>query len=183
MKKPLELWGMDLTLVWVCGFLPLWILGVVDYHGSRLVALQVVPWPTAAAVVDVLERTVANGAPARIITDRGAVFRSAELRAALGRHRVKHTFTKPHHPWTNGRVERLFRTFKETVREHYWLVRSRSEWVTICDDFVVFYNHCRPHQAYAGRTPAEVQAGRPVAAPGAATATFFGGRMRWWRFS
>jgi transposase InsO family protein len=23
--------------------------------------------------------------------------------------------TKPRHPWTNGRIERLFRTFKETI--------------------------------------------------------------------
>lgn len=182
-KKPLELWGMDLTLVWVCGFLPLWILGVVDYHGSRLVTLQVLPWPTAGAVVDVFERVVLNGAPTRLITDRGSVFQSEELRVALDGHRVKHTFTKPHHPWTNGRIERLFRTFKETLREHYWLVGSGREWGAICDDFVLFYNHCRPHQAYAGLTPAEGNAGRTIATPGAVPASFFGGRMRWWRFS
>lgn len=179
-----ELWGIDLTLVWVCGFLPLWILGVVDYHGSRLVTLQPLRWPTAAAVVEVLQRAVADeGAPARVITDRGSVFRSERLGALLAQHRVKHTFTRPHHPWTNGRIERLFRTFKETVREHYWLVRSRREWTAVCEDFVVFYNRCRPHQSHGGRTPAEVHAGRASALPGATAVAFFDGRMRWWRFS
>ena len=28
------------TLVWVLGFIPAFILGVVDYHGSRLLAFE-----------------------------------------------------------------------------------------------------------------------------------------------
>jgi transposase InsO family protein len=198
---------MDLTLVWLLGFVPVWLLGVVDYHGSRLVALEPLRWPSASAVVRVLEKAVAaEGAPARVLTDRGSVFRSEAFRAALEQHKVKHTLTKPHHPWTNGRIERLFRTFnfaslrrtslysgqqaglrtvrfKETVREHFWLVRSRREWAMICADFRVFHNEHRPHQSYGGVTPAEVHAGRSEPPHGAIPVTFFGGRMRWWRFS
>jgi transposase InsO family protein len=179
-----RLWGMDLTLVWALGFLPVWVLGVVDYHGSRLVALEALYWPSTAEVVRVLERViVAEGAPNRVITDRGSVFRSTPFRAALARHGVKQTLTKPHHPWTNGRIERLFRTFKSTIGEHFWIVGSRRQWSSLCADFVVFYNECRPHQSFGGLTPAEVHAGIREPRHQATPVSFFGGRMRWWRFS
>lgn len=183
-SSSLELWGLDLTLVWVLGFVPMWVLGIVDYHGSRLIALEPLRWPTAAAVVSAVDKAIAaEGAPKRMLTDRGSVFRSKPFREALERHGVKHTLIKPHHPWTNGRIERLFRTFKETVREHFWLVRSRREWRMICADFRVFYNECRPHESFGGLTPAEAHAGRLEPRHGATPTTFFGGRLRWWRFS
>lgn len=40
MQRALELWGVDITLVWLLGSRPVWVQGVVDYHGSRLVALE-----------------------------------------------------------------------------------------------------------------------------------------------
>jgi len=37
---------------------------------------------------------------------------------------IDHTRIRPAHPWTNGRIERLFRTFKEAVFAHIWLFGS-----------------------------------------------------------
>jgi transposase InsO family protein len=35
-------------------------------------------------------------------------------------HGIEHRLTKPNHPWTNGQVERMNRTFKEaTVRRYH----------------------------------------------------------------
>lgn len=48
-RRARELWGVDLTLVWLWGVVPVWLLGVVDYYGSRLLLLEPVV-PTAAAV-------------------------------------------------------------------------------------------------------------------------------------
>lgn len=39
-------------------------------------------------------------------------------------HDVEHTLTLPAHPWTNGRIERLFRTLKETILRGRWLITS-----------------------------------------------------------
>src|SRR5204862_2406165 len=44
---PRQLWGMDLTIVWVLGFIPIWIFGAVDYYGSRVVAFERLRWPTS----------------------------------------------------------------------------------------------------------------------------------------
>ena len=177
---------MDLTLVWVLGFLPLWVLGIVDHHGSRLVALEPLRWPTGGEVARVLECVlVREGPPARILTDRGSVFRAPPVQAALLEAGTKHVMTKPHHPWTNGRMERIFRTFKETLRPCFWIVRSRTQWARLCADFAVFYNDHRPHLAFGGRTPTEVHKGIVVVpAPSRATpTTFFDGRFYWWRFT
>lgn len=81
-----------------------------------LIALQRVRWPSTAQVVGVLQDAIASeGAQQRILTDRGPIFRSEEWTAFLAARSIEHTLTLPAHPWTNGRIERLFRTFKETV--------------------------------------------------------------------
>jgi hypothetical protein len=62
-----RLWGLDLTVVWVLAIVPVWLVGIVDYHGSRLLTLQRITWwPTAAQIAAVLERTMSeHGAPTR----------------------------------------------------------------------------------------------------------------------
>lgn len=183
-SRPKRLWGMDLTLVWILGLIPVWLLGVVDYHGSRLVVLEALRWPTAASVAEAVDRAMAShGAPERVLTDRGSVFRAERFEALLCAHGVAHTLARPCHPWTNGRIERLFRTFKETVRACFWLVRSRSELERICRDFIEFYNGHRPHGSHGGRTPDEVHTGRPLQAGHLGRISFFEGRLAWWRFT
>jgi transposase InsO family protein len=64
-------------------------------------------------------------------------------------------------PWQNGRIERLFGTFKAACRhledlEKLGLQLSQSA----LDDFRLWYNHLRPHQHLDGRTPAQAWAGR-----------------------
>src|ERR1035437_1159721 len=70
----------DNESLWVLGFFPVWILGVVDYQGSRLVGLRRVVWPTSAAVIHALDEIFKeHGKPVRILTDNGSILRSAEF--------------------------------------------------------------------------------------------------------
>lgn len=181
-----ELWGADLTLVWLLGIVPVWLLGVVDYHGSRLLTLERRAWwPTAAQVAGAFERAVGeHGAPERLLTDRAPVMRAGVVEAALARHGTR-VLTRPSHAWTNGRIERLFRTFKETLFLHagVWLLRSTAQLDRYCADFRAFYNGHRPHSSYDGRTPDEVHQGRPAKMGCTTRITFFDGRLRWWRFT
>jgi transposase InsO family protein len=180
--RPLRLWGADLTLVWLLGFFPVCIFGAVDYHGSHLVSLTRVGRPTSAAVVAALgcafER---HGRPARLLTDRGGAFTAEVTEAFLREHGVEHTLTRPAHPWTNGRIERLFRTFKSTVFAHVWLFASLAQIDRFCADFVVFHNKGRPHSSWGCRTPDEVHFGR-AASPPLGRVEYFNGRMKWYRF-
>ena len=180
---PRRLWGIDLTLVWILGTFPAWVLGIIDYHGSRLTALERVRWPNTAEVIRVFDRAVLeHGAPARLLSDNGAVFKSLAFELMLCRHDIDHTFTKPRHPWTNGRIERLFRTFKETIFTGRWLITSTAQLDRFCKDFLTFYNRDRFHSAFDGRTPDEVYFARPKRKRPLGRVTYFDGALNWYRF-
>jgi putative transposase len=183
-SRPRALWGADLTIVWLLGIFPVWLVGIVDYHGSRLVALERVRWPTTAAITSVMTRAFEReGVPDRLLTDRDPLFRAGAFKVFVATHGVTHTLTKPAHPWTNGRIERLFRTFKETVSRFVWLLRSTTEIDAYCADFVRFYNTARPHGGFDGLTPDEVKAGRQVPGRAIGRATYFDGQLRWCEFA
>jgi putative transposase len=177
------LWGLDLTLVWLLGFFPVWILGVVDYQGSRLVGLRRLVWPTSAAVIRVLDDLCKeHGKPARILTDNAPILRSLAFEAFLAERGVGHSRIRPGHAWTNGRIERLFRTFKETVFRYTWVFTSPRQLDRWCADFTTFYNRDRPHSSYGGLTPDEVAAGAEKPSPARRRVSYFDGRMKWYAF-
>jgi putative transposase len=180
---PRQLWGLDLTTVWVLGVFPMWILGVVDYHGSRLIAFERIFRGDALHVTSVLERLFATvGPPQRILTDRVPTFSTIAFQACLGGYGVRHVRTKPGHPWTNGRIERVFRTFKETVSSLVWLIASRRQLDRFATDFLQWHNRDRPHSAWDGRTPDEVFFGRPKRLRSLGPVEYFDGRLAWYRF-
>ena len=181
---PRQLWGLDLTIVWLLGFIPVWVLGAVDYHGSRVVAFERLRWPSSGEIVRVLERAFADeGKPLRVLSDRGPAFTSAKLRQFLADNGVKATLTRPAHPWTNGRIERVFRTFKQTAFGLIWLFKSFDQIDRFAADFKTWHNAHRPHSAWGGRTPDEVWFRKPKRLRSAGRIAFFDGRLDWYRFA
>jgi transposase-like protein len=69
-------------------------------------------------------------------------------------HGIEHRLTKPHHPWTNGQVERMNRTLKEaTVRRyHYETHRQLREHLQA---FLNAYNFAKRLKTLRGLTPYE----------------------------
>ena len=49
----------------------------------------------------------------RLLTDNGWAFRSREFRATCVELGIKHSFTRPYRPQTNGKAERFIRTLLE----------------------------------------------------------------------
>ena len=110
----------------------------------------------------VLERLFSTvGAPRRLLTDRAPTFGTIEFRACLGGYGVRHLRTKPPHPWTIGRIQQVFRTFKETVASVTLLLSAVGQLDRFVTDFRQWHNRDRPHSAWDGRTPDEVFVGRP----------------------
>lgn len=73
----------------------------------------------------------------------------------LAAQQVKHVFTRPYRPQTNGKVERFNRTlaaewaYADTYDGEAARARQYPGWLH-------HYNHHRPHSALGGLTPAEV---------------------------
>jgi len=69
-------------------------------------------------------------------------------------HGIEHRFTKPAHPWTNGRVERFNRALKEAPvqRYHYQTTAQLNDHLQA---FLLAYNHAERLNRLRGKTPHE----------------------------
>ncbi|MBF4616207.1 IS481 family transposase [Curtobacterium sp. VKM Ac-1376] len=87
-----------------------------------------------------------------VMTDNGACYRSRDFAAALGD--VKHRFTRPYRPQTNGKVERFNRTLAAewAYARHYDSDAARTATYA---NWLHHYNHHRPHTGLGGQTPSD----------------------------
>jgi len=89
----------------------------------------------------------------RVLTDNGSAYRSklfARTCQALG---IKHSFTRPYRPQTNGKAERFIQTcLREwAYARSYANSAERTAWLPA---FLAYYNTRRPHSALGYRPPA-----------------------------
>ena len=102
-----------------------------------------------AAVADFARRGVCIE---RVMTDNGPPYRSHAFRDACAKHQIRHLFTKPYTPRTNGKAERFIQT---CLREWaYAEAYSTSDQRTnALDHWLHHYNWHRPHTALNSKPP------------------------------
>lgn len=88
----------------------------------------------------------------RLLTDNGSCFRARRYARYCRRLRLKHIFTRPYRPQTNGKVERWIRT---VLAEALYLevFHSGSDRLAALHRYVLYYNDQRPHLGLSGSTP------------------------------
>ena len=95
---------------------------------------------------------------AEIMTDNGAEFASRSrpdehpfelMLAELG---IRHRYTRPYRPQTNGKVERFWRTLEEDLIDETTFA-NLDEFTTELSHFLIYYNDFRPHQALDALSP------------------------------
>ena len=173
-ELPNEMWQADVTHWRLSQAGHAEILNVVDDHSRLFLASRAFPTVKAADVVEVFRMAVAShGAPACLLCDNGAVFTGTPrggrvlLQAELERLGIAAKNSRPYHPQTCGKVERLHQTLKR------YLARQASAETLAClqeqlDRFVRYYNATRPHRALGGRTPLQAYGARIKARPSVA---------------
>jgi transposase InsO family protein len=129
----------------------------IDDH-SRVSFVQVHADETKASAVAFLQAAVAHYAALgvrikRVLTDNGSAYRSrlfARTCEALG---IKHSFTRPYRPQTNGKAERFIQTcLREwAYARTYANSAERTAWLPA---FLAYYNTRRPHSALRYKPPA-----------------------------
>jgi transposase len=89
----------------------------------------------------------------RVMSDNGSCYR-AKLHAlcchTLG---IRHLFTRPYRPQTNGKAERFIRTMLDGWA-YGAIYRSSSERTAALDGWLFTYNHRRRHRALGRKPPA-----------------------------
>lgn len=89
---------------------------------------------------------------AAVMTDNGACYRSRDFAAALGN--IRHIWTRPYRPQTNGKVERFNRTLA-TEWAYARSYTSEAERAAEYPAWLHHYNHHRPHTGIGGQTPSD----------------------------
>lgn len=168
---PNEMWQADVTHWPLAGDGHAEILNVLDDHSRLFLASRAFPTVKAADVVDVFRMAVAlHGAPASLLCDNGAVFTATPrggkvlLQSELERLGIAAKNSRPYHPQTCGKVERLHQTLKRYLANQA-PVNTLAELQLQLDGFTGYYNARRPHRALGGRTPLQAYGARVKARP------------------
>jgi transposase InsO family protein len=128
----------------------------IDDH-SRLAFAQLLPDESAPSAIAFLHAALGffqkHGVQAkRIYSDNGSCYRAHAMQAAVAQLGLKHRFTKPYTPKTNGKAERFIQTaLREWAYAHaYSHSLQRSERLSI---FLHNYNFHRPHHSLKLKAP------------------------------
>lgn len=90
----------------------------------------------------------------RIMTDNGSAYRSKLFAATLREASLRHLFTRPCTPRTNGKAERFIQTLlREWAYAKPYTSSGRRN--AALPHFIDRYTLRRPHASLAGRTPAQ----------------------------
>ena len=142
------------------------LLGVIDDH-TRLCHIELIERQTAAEVTKAYFKChkwmQAHGIePETIMTDNGVEFTAYTSQKAKETHffetmlniiNVKHIYTKPYRPQTNGKIERFWRILYEECILCQTKTLTREELIQELEGFMWRYNYERRHSALGYGTP------------------------------
>jgi transposase InsO family protein len=179
-QLPNEMWQADITAWRLADGSQVEILNLIDDHSRLFLHAHAYPRVKAAAVVASFRKAAElHGLPFSLLSDNGAVFTARPrggkvlLQSELQRLGVAFKNSRPYHPQTCGKVERLHQTLKRYLGKQRG-AETLSELQEQLDAFVRYYNHIRPHRALQGRTPLQAYSARVKARPaGTDPATHF----------
>ncbi|KAL5579243.1 hypothetical protein UlMin_011685 [Ulmus minor] len=148
---PFAKWGIDLI-----GPLPTargqlkYVVVAIDYYTK---------WVEAKALAKITEQNVTAfiwknivcrfGVPRELVSDHGTQFENEKLQSICDRLGIKKVFSSPAHPKSNGQVEAVNKTIKQTLKKK--LEKSKGAWV---DELpLVLWAYRTSFRAATGETP------------------------------
>ncbi len=179
-ELPNECWQADVTAWQLASGQIVEILDLIDDHSRLHLGCDAYERVKAADVVRSFhEAAELHGLPASLLSDNGAVFVGGYRRGKvlleyeLERLGIQFKNSRPYHPQTLGKVERLHQTLKRYLAKQP-VAQTLTELQEQLDAFRHYYNHIRPHRALGRRTPLQAYSARVKARPaGARAGTYF----------
>jgi putative transposase len=151
-----QVWSTDITYVRLRhGFV--YLVAVLDWFSRYVLAWEVSVTVDGQFCLDALETALADGTPEVFNTDQGAQFTASVFTDRVVAAGAQVSMDGRGRALDNVFVERLWRSVKyeEVYLHDYGTVPNAR---AALGRYFQFYNHERPHQALAYRTPAEVYA-------------------------
>jgi transposase InsO family protein len=157
-KGPHLMWQSDISVI-TWRKQSVYLIGFIDDFSRFVTGLGLYMTQKADNVLEVFRRAVAEyRAPAEMLTDNGRQYTSwrgqAQFEKEMHRMEIRHVRSQPHHPQTQGKIERFWKTIKEeffarTLFDGFEDMQNRTRlWIQ-------YYNFKRPHQGIGGLCPAD----------------------------
>lgn len=135
-----------------------WLHVAIDDF-SRFLVADILPDKTSYSSAIFLEETI-HAMPFLIekaFSDNGSEYKGRPDHAfvlGLLRHEITQSFTKPRHPYTNGKAERVIKTIMtECFARNGRTFASRDQRRKFLYAFVNWYNQVRPHESIGNVPP------------------------------
>lgn len=154
---PNEVWSTDITYVRMAkGFV--YLVAVIDWFSRYVLSWRLSTTLDTLFCIEALEHALSGAKPQIFNTDQGAQFTSEAYVKRLEQDGVRVSWDGRGRALDNIFVERLWRSVKyeEVYLHDYETVPQAFEGL---GRYFGFYNHERPHQALAYRTPFQVHHG------------------------
>lgn len=158
--RPNQLWQSDLfTFLLRRQNRRVYLVAFLDDHSRFVVGHALSASSSGVFVRDCFEAAVLNhGLPEEVLTDRGPQYASWRGTSAftklLTRRGVKHRLSRPRHPETVGKTERMWKSlWGEWLREA--IFQDLNDARTRLGFWFDHYNFSRPHQGIGGLVPAD----------------------------
>ncbi len=154
---PNHVWGVDITYVrLLAGWL--YLVAILDWYSRYVVSWELSDSLEIGFVLAAVERALAQARPEIFNSDQGSHFTSPQYIERLEAAQIRVSMDGRGRALDNIFTERLWRTVKyeEVYLHEYASPRAARSGLT---RYLEFYNHARPHQSLAYRTPGEVYRG------------------------
>ena len=124
---------------------------------TRLTYAELRPTDDAVDCTAFLEQSLRwfrrRGVPVRrLLTDNALAYRGHAVRTVCRRWAIRHRFTRPYRPQTNGKAERVIQTLLREWAYRWPFTSSAARQAALRPD-LRFYNHRRPHASLGRRSP------------------------------
>jgi putative transposase len=159
LSRPNQVWSADITYVRMTqGFM--YLVAVIDWYSRYVLAWQLSNTMESTFCLVALERALGQGAPMIFNTDQGVQFTSLAFTGRLARAGIAISMDGRGRAFDNIFIERLWRSVKyeDIYLKDYATVPALDEGLA---HYFHFYNHERPHQSLAYRTPAQAHVKQP----------------------
>jgi transposase InsO family protein len=166
-QAPMHLWQLDIV-----GGVPLAdgreckLLTGVDDHSRFIVIATMLVTPSAREIGEAFIAAMRRyGVPSEVLTDNGGQFTGRYLKPLpvevlfekiCRDNGIKQRLTKPRSPTTTGKIERFHKTLRTEFLDHVAPFESFTAAQEAIDEWIMSYNHQRPHQALDMAVPASL---------------------------